>query len=90
MSYEEIELKPLSLSILKFLAEHPSQRSQEIAESMGLKTRQVDAAVTRSLVRYGLCQRQAKLTRLLKKEFNVIVITPFGEKYLAYISNREG
>lgn len=39
MSYEEIELKPLSLSILKFLAEHPPQKAQEIAEQMGLKTR---------------------------------------------------
>lgn len=49
---------------------------------MNLTARQVDACVTKSLVRYGFAIRTAHLTRLMKKEYNLISITDKGRRYL--------
>lgn len=77
-----IELKPLSLDVLIFLSENEPMTSAAIAEKMNLSRAQVDACVTKSLVRYGFAVRTAHLTRLMKKEYNVIQITERGRRYL--------
>jgi len=87
MSYlSSIELKPLSTQILTFLYDKEPMKAAEIAEQLGLGTRQVDAAVTKSLIRYGFVLREAKLTRVLKKEYNMIRITDKGKQYIDFIN----
>lgn len=78
----DIELKPMSLEVLMFLNDHEPMTSKDIGEQMNLTARQVDACVTKSLVRYGFAIRTAHLTRLMKKEYNLISITDKGRKYL--------
>ena len=90
MDFCDIVLKPLSLQILSYLAEHaddPPQTSVEIGEALGIEKRRVDAAITKSLVRWSFVYREAKLTELRKKMYNVIVITPRGKSYIKW---REG
>ena len=82
MNFEYIDLKPLSLSLLLFLFENKPLRAAEIAGQMSLKTRAVDAAVTKALIRYGFVVREAKLTPMMKKEYNLISITEHGKKYI--------
>lgn len=66
-------------------------KSEEIAEGIGgVTARQIDAAVTKSLVRHGLVQRTYKLTRLMKREYAVIGITEKGESYLRWIASKGG
>lgn len=78
----DIELKPMSLEVLMFLNDHEPMTSKDIGEQMNLTARQVDACVTKSLVRYGFAVRTAHLTRLMKKEYNLISITDKGRRYL--------
>ncbi len=78
-----IELKPMSLKVLEFLKENEPMTSKDISEKINLSPRQVDACVTKSLVRYGFAIRTARLTRLMKKDYNVISITENGKKYLS-------
>ncbi len=78
----DIELKPMSLEVLMFLNDHEPMTSKDIGEQMNLTARQVDACVTKSLVRYGFAIRTAHLTRLMKKEYNLISITDKGRRYL--------
>lgn len=78
-----IELKQMSLDVLRFLNNNEPMTSKDIAEQMGLRPRQIDACVTKSLVRYGFAIRLAHLTRLMKKEYNLIQITDLGRKYLS-------
>ena len=90
MDFSDIILKPLSLQILNYLAEHadePPQTSVEIGDALGIEKRRVDAAITKSLVRWSFVYREAKLTELRKKMYNVIVITPRGKNYVKW---REG
>ena len=65
-----------------FLNDHEPMTSKDIGEQMNLTARQVDACVTKSLVRYGFAIRTAHLTRLMKKEYNLISITDKGRRYL--------
>lgn len=65
-----------------FLNDHEPMTSKDIGEQMNLTARQVDACVTKSLVRYGFAVRTAHLTRLMKKEYNLISITDKGRRYL--------
>lgn len=88
MTFHWITLKPLSLQILRYIADHDGERSSELAEGLGLSTKQVDAAVTKSLVRHGLVIREAKLTRLQKKDYNIIKITERGKNYLTWLSEQ--
>ena len=78
----DIELKPMSLEVLMFLNDHEPMTSKDIGEQMNLTARQVDACVTKSLVRYVFAVRTAHLTRLMKKEYNLISITDKGRRYL--------
>lgn len=91
-TYDWIQLKPFSLQILRFLSGKDSLKSLEIAEGIGEGTtaRQVDAAVTKSLVRHGLVRRTYHLTRLMKREYAVIEITDKGESYLKWIDSKGG
>lgn len=89
MTYNWIVLKPLSLKILNYVSEHDGQKASELAEGLGLTTKQVDAAITKSLVRHGLVVREAKLTRLMKKEYNVIRITDTGRNYLVWLKEQQ-
>lgn len=88
MTFHWITLKPLSLQILRYIADHDGERASELAEGLGLLTKQVDAAVTKSLVRHGLVIREAKLTRLQKKDYNIIKITERGKNYLTWLSEQ--
>jgi DNA-binding MarR family transcriptional regulator len=88
MTFHWITLKPLSLQILRYIAEHDGEKASELAEGLGLSTKQVDAAVTKSLVRHGLVIREAKLTRLQKKDYNIIKITERGKNYLTWLSEQ--
>lgn len=100
MDFEKIVLKPLSWSILSTLYiqkinGEEELKAEDIAKLSGFTTRQVDAAVTKSLVRYGFCVREAKLTRLMKKEYSVIKLTDRGRRYAEWycsqlIKNEEG
>lgn len=90
-SYDWITLKPFSTQILKFLSGKEPMKSEDIAAGLGeVSARQVDAAVTKSLVRHGLVQRTYKLTRLMKREYAVIGITEKGESYLKWVASRDG
>ena len=84
MDFDKIELKPMSWQILSFLVDKEPLKAEEIATSLGLSTRQVDAAVTKSLVRYGFVIREAKLTRLMKKEYNLIKATDKGKRFVTW------
>lgn len=74
----------MSWQILSYLADQEAQPSEQIASNIGLSKRQVDAAVTKSLVRYGFVIRVHKLTRLMKKEYNLIEATEKGKRYVAW------
>lgn len=89
MDFDDIILKDMSWSILRFLMGKEPMRAMQIAEELGFSTRQVDAAVTKSLVRHGFAIRQAQLTRVMKKEFNLIHITPRGERYVQWKINAD-
>lgn len=66
-------------------------KSEDIAAGLGgVSARQVDAAVTKSLVRHGLVQRTYHLTRLMKREYAVIGITDKGESYLKWMASKGG
>lgn len=86
MEFENLELKPMSLRILTFLVDKEPMKASDVAEALELGTRQVDAAVTKSLVRYGFVIREHKLTRVLKKEYNLLKATDRGKRYIAYIT----
>lgn len=88
MTFRWITLKPLSLQILRYIADHDGEKASELAEGLSLSTKQVDAAVTKSLVRHGLVIREAKLTRLQKKDYNIIKITERGKNYLTWLSEQ--
>lgn len=88
MTFHWITLKPLSLRILQYIADHDGEKASELAEGLDLSTKQVDAAVTKSLVRHGLVIREAKLTRLQKKDYNIIKITERGKNYLTWLSEQ--
>lgn len=90
-TYDWIQLKPFSSQILQFLSGKEPMKSEEIAEGLGgVTARQIDAAVTKSLVRHGLVQRTYKLTRLMKREYAVIGITEKGESYLKWMASKGG
>lgn len=90
-SYDWIQLKPFSAQVLSFLSGKTPMKSQEIADGIGgVTARQVDAAVTKTLVRHGLVQRTYHLTRLMKREYAVISITEKGENYLKWIASKDG
>lgn len=84
MEFDKIILKPMSWQILSFVAGQEPLKAEQIATSLGLSTRQVDAAITKTLVRHGFVIREAKLTRLMKKEYNLIRITDRGSRYVAW------
>ena len=89
MEFDKILLKDLSWKILSEIYDKEPRKAEEIAETLGVGTRSVDAAVTKSLVRYGFCVREAKLTRLMKKEYNLIKITDKGVRYVQWRLNDE-
>lgn len=83
--YDSLILKPLSLQILNYVSENDERQAKDIAEALSVGTRQVDAAVSKSLQRYGFIIRYAKLTPLKKKEYNVLKITDSGKAYVAFL-----
>lgn len=85
MDFENMELKPMSLQILQFLADKDPMKAADVAEALGLGTRQVDASITKSLVRYGFVIRRAKLTKVLKKEYNLVEATARGREYVKWL-----
>jgi len=87
--YQKIELKPISLQILQFLYDntHP-MIAAEIAEGTGLAVRQIDAAVTKTLVRYDFAKREYRLTRVMKREYAEIRITDLGKRYIEFINEK--
>lgn len=90
MEFSKIDLKPMSWTILRELAKHKEPcKAEIIGQELGLSTRQVDAAVTKSLVRHGFCIRLAKLTRLMKKEYNELSITDKGMRYVKWRLEKE-
>lgn len=87
--YDTLTLKPLSLQILKYVGQNEDRQAKEIAEALQVGTRQVDAAVSKSLQRYGFIIRYGKLTPLKKKEYNVLRLTDNGRAYLNYLEEKE-
>lgn len=88
IDFEKINLKPLSWRILSYLATIEPTKSEEVAAALGLGTRQVDAAVTKSLVRYGFVIRQYKLTKVMKREYAEIMITDRGRQYVEWFNQQ--
>lgn len=84
MDFEKIDLKPLSWEILSYMYDKPAMKSEEVAAGIQKTKRQVDAAITKSLVRWGFVIRQAKLTPVLKKDYNEVYITERGKKYVEW------
>lgn len=84
LPFEKITLQPMSWKVLQNLYNAEPRPSEKIAEEVGLSKRQVDAVVTRTLVRLGFCIRTAKLTRLMKKEYNLISVTKEGNQYIEW------
>lgn len=85
--FSKIFLQPMSLRVLEYLVEHadePPKKSSEIGDDLGLNRQQVDAIVTRTLVRHSFARREGQLTELRKKMYNVIVITERGKQYWKY------
>lgn len=89
MEFDKIELKPLSLRILLFLADKEPIKAEDAAIELGLGTRQVDAAVTKSLVRYGFVIREFKLTRVLKKEYSMLKVTDRGQRFVKFLNEEK-
>lgn len=89
MEFDKIDLKPLSLQILTFLVDKEPMKAEEAAIALGLGTRQVDAAVTKSLVRYGFVIRESKLTRVLKKEYSMIRVTERGQRFIKFLEDEK-
>jgi len=87
--FAHIDLKPLSMQILQFLYEKEPMKAAEAAEQLGLGVRQIDAAVTKSLVRYGFVIREHKLTKVLKKEFTLIKITDKGKRFIQSLAKAD-
>ena len=86
LNVELIELKPLSQVIIVHLYDKEPMQYTEIAEQLNLKPRQVLGAINKSLIRWGLAQRRSKLTKVLKKEYSLISITPKGKKYVEHLA----
>lgn len=84
-----IDLKPLSWQILQFLYDKPSIKAEDVATQLGLGTRQIDAAVTKSLVRWGFVIREYKLSKVLKREHSELKITEKGKQYVEYRLEKE-
>ena len=84
MDFEKIDLKPLSWEILTFMYDKPAMQAAAVAEGIHKTKRQVDAAITKSLVRWGFVIRQAKLTPVLKKAYNEVYITERGKQYVEW------
>lgn len=87
--YDTLILKPLSLQILQYVGQNDDLQAKEIAAALEIGTRQVDAAVSKSLQRYGFIVRYSKLTPLKKKAFNVLRLTESGRAYLDYLEEKE-
>ncbi len=85
MQPNTIILKPLSQKVLLALnsLEQESIKSEDLAAQLEEKVRAVDAAVTKSLVRYGFVVREYEITRMMKRSYAVLKITPRGREYAA-------
>ncbi len=83
----QVILKPLSQKILLALndLEQDGIKATDLAEQIGEKVRAVDAAITKSLVRYGFVVREYQLTRMMKRSYALIKITPQGREYAKFI-----
>lgn len=89
MMEQKVELKPLSENILLFLYGNSPIKAEDAAIKLNLKTRQVDAAVTKSLVRWGFVIREYHLSRVLKREHSELKITDKGKRYVEeYLQNK--
>lgn len=80
--YPAIVLQPMSLSILRFLNDQASSTPEIIAETLQLQPRQVNAAITRSLVRNGLVKREYQISQTKQRKKAIITVTPTGQKYV--------
>jgi len=89
MDFKYIELKEISCQVLKGLFEHDHIKAEDLAAKIGLETRQVDAAVTKSLVRYGFAKRMCYTTPITRKQFNILIITDRGIEYCKYLQTKE-
>ena len=85
MEFDRIDLKPLSKRILFSLYGESKVKTEEIANKLFESVRACDAAITKSLVRYGFVLRNYELTRLMKRSFAYITITEHGRKYVEYL-----
>lgn len=92
IDFDKIDLKPMSWQILSHIVLRDAiepEKAEEIAAQLGLNTKQINAAVTKSLVRYGFIIRQYKLTRLMKREYAVLTVTDRGRQYVEWRQKRE-
>jgi group I intron endonuclease len=85
LNFDLINLKPLSVKILFALYGKDHIKTEELANNIFEQVRACDAAVTKSLVRYGFVIRQHKLTKLMKKEYSYLVITQEGREFVKHL-----
>lgn len=86
--YQTIRLKPLSMRILLYIYENPGNKAEEAAIELGLSNSQVNAAISKSLQKFGLAERRAVLSPLKKKMYNVVVPTTRGRAYIEYLKEK--
>ena len=84
MDFSNIDLKPLSWEVLSFLYDKTAIKSEEVAAGIGKTKRQVDAAITKSLVRWGFVIRENHLTPVMKKDYTLVSITEKGKNYVKW------
>jgi predicted DNA-binding transcriptional regulator len=89
MDTEKIVLQPMSIQVLSFLSGKEPMRAADVAMELGLKTRAVDACITKSLIRWGLAERKYILSKVLKKEHSEVVILKRGEEWLEFYRKKQ-
>ncbi|MDD4516352.1 hypothetical protein [Massilibacteroides sp.] len=83
--FSHIEIKPFSYKILEGLEKVGGETTSiDLAERMNLLPRQIDAALTRSLVRWGFARRELREKKPFKVKVNMVILTPLGKEYLEY------
>lgn len=89
MDFDYVVLKPMSKRVLLELAKVERIKAVDLAERLNLTQAQVNAVITKTLVRHGFAIREAQLTVKLKKAYNLVCITPLGLKYARNLRKRE-
>lgn len=84
MQFQHVQLQPMSWRILEYLSDKEPMKAADVAEALGLSPAQVNAAVTRTLVRHSFVIREHRLTEVLKKDYAVIHATDRGRAYVEH------